>query len=200
MRSDHPDSKYVFTIFQYLKELAIKFRDSVIMVCADYKAVIPVGEPDHAVSSGVRADNRSLGVNYNTILGALDHDWKLAGIVAPVNLFNEIPEESNESFFTGKATVITKDRLFERSTPVRHMTELCTEIREKGSKDGIKCSEQILLLCTDGGGDHKISKISVQISLICLFLQLDLDDLIAMRTCPTQMWVNPAERVMCILN
>ena len=80
------------------------------------------------------------------------------------------------------------------------MTELCTEIREKGSEDGIKCSEQILLLCTDGGGDHKISKISVQISLICLFLQLDLDYLITMRTCPTQIWVNPAERVMCILN
>ena len=45
--------------------------------------------------------------NDNTILGALDHDWKLTGIVASVNLFNEIPEESNESFFTGKATVIT---------------------------------------------------------------------------------------------
>ena len=37
MRSDHPDSKYVFTIFQYLKELAIKFRDNVIMVCAETK-------------------------------------------------------------------------------------------------------------------------------------------------------------------
>ena len=66
----------------------------------------------------VRANNLSLGANDNTILGALDHDWKLAGIVAPVNLFNEIPEESNKSFFTVKATVITKDRIFEKSTPV----------------------------------------------------------------------------------
>ena len=37
MRSGHPDSKYVFTIFQYLKELAIKFRDNAIMVCAESK-------------------------------------------------------------------------------------------------------------------------------------------------------------------
>ena len=96
-------------IFQYLKELAVKFHDNVVMVCGDDKAVIPVGEPDHAVSSGVRAHNRSLRANDNTVLGALDHDWKLAGIVAAVNLFNEIPEESNKSFFTGKATMITKD-------------------------------------------------------------------------------------------
>ena len=164
------------------------------------QSTIPVGEPDHAVSSGVRAYNWSLGANDKTVLGALDHDWKLAWIVVSVNLFNEIPEESNGSFFTGKATVITKDRIFEKSTPVRYMAESCTEIRQKHSKDGIKCSEQILLLCTDGGGDHNASNISDQISLICLFLQLGLDYLIAMRTCRTQGWVNPAERVMCILN
>ena len=64
----------------------------------------------------------------------------------------------------------------------------------------VKCSEQILLLCTGGDGEHNVSKISVQISLICLFLRLDLDYLIAMRKWPTQIWVNPAERVMCILN
>ena len=80
------------------------------------------------------------------------------------------------------------------------MTELCTEIRVKRSEDDIKCSEQIQLLCRDGGADHNVSKISTQISLICLFLQLDLDYLIAMCTCPTQSWVNPAERVMYILN
>ena len=94
-------------IFQYLKELAVKFHDKVVMVCADDKAVIPVGEPDHAVSSGVRAHNWSLRANDNTVLGALDHNWKLAGIVISINLFNEIPEESNKSFFIGKATVVT---------------------------------------------------------------------------------------------
>ena len=76
------------------------------------------------------------------------------------------------------------------------MTELCIEIKEKRNEDDIKCSEQILFLCPDGGGDHNVSKISVQISLLCLFLQLDSDYLIAMRTCLTQSWVNPAETVM----
>ena len=51
MRSDHPHSKNIFTIFHYLKEFAIKFCDSVIMVCADDKVVILVGEtmPYHLV-------------------------------------------------------------------------------------------------------------------------------------------------------
>ena len=80
------------------------------------------------------------------------------------------------------------------------MTELSTKIRGKRRDNGINCSVQILLLCTDGGSNHNVTKISIQISLIWLFFQLDLDYLIAIRTYLTQSWVNPAERVMCILN
>ena len=80
------------------------------------------------------------------------------------------------------------------------MAESCTEIREKRSEDGVNCSEQILLLCRDGVGDHNFLKISIQISLIYLSLQLDLDYLIAICTSPAQSWVNPDERVMYILN
>ena len=45
MRSDHPDSKNVFTLFKYLKELAVKFQDHTMMIYADGKTVTPVGEP-----------------------------------------------------------------------------------------------------------------------------------------------------------
>ena len=57
-----------------------------------------------------------------------------------------------------------------------------------------------MLLVTNGGGDHNVSHASVQVALICLFFYLDLDMLVAMRTCPTQSWTNIAERVMSILN
>ena len=80
------------------------------------------------------------------------------------------------------------------------MAELCKEIRDKCSDDGINCSEKIILLCTDGGGDHNVLKTSVQVGVLCLFLQLDLHCLIAMKTCATESWLNPAERVLCILN
>ena len=40
----------------------------------------------------------------------------------------------------------------------------------------------------------------VQISLICLFLQLDFDFLCSSRTAPYHSWCNPVERVIAILN
>ena len=39
-----------------------------------------------------------------------------------------------------------------------------------------------------------------QVALICIFLDLDLDMLVAMRTCPTQSWTNPGERCMAFIN
>ena len=41
---------------------------------------------------------------------------------------------------------------------------------------------------------------SVQLSLICLFLKLDLDYLCAGRTAPYHSWRNPVERIMSVLN
>lgn len=41
---------------------------------------------------------------------------------------------------------------------------------------------------------------SVKLSMICLFLQLDLDYLCAARTAPYHSFRNPAERIMSILN
>ena len=58
----------------------------------------------------------------------------------------------------------------------------------------------VLLLYTDGGPDHQMTYVTVQIALICLFLYLDLNFLCAIRTPPYHSWKNPAERVMSILN
>lgn len=57
-----------------------------------------------------------------------------------------------------------------------------------------------LLLYTDGGPDHRLSYPSVKVALICLFLRLDIDFLIAARTAPGQSWANPVERIMSLLN
>ena len=60
--------------------------------------------------------------------------------------------------------------------------------------------KSVLFLYSDGGPDHcLITYISVQLSLISLFLRLDLDYLCAARTAPCHCWRNPAER-MSIVN
>ena len=57
-----------------------------------------------------------------------------------------------------------------------------------------------MCLYTDGGPDHRCTYARVQLSYICLFLALDLDYLVAVRTPPQHSWKNPVERIMSILN
>ena len=57
-----------------------------------------------------------------------------------------------------------------------------------------------LLIYTDGSPDHHINYLWVQLSLISLFVLLDLDLLIAVRTPPGHSWKNPVECIMSILN
>lgn len=58
----------------------------------------------------------------------------------------------------------------------------------------------MVLLISDGGPDHRITFLSAKVALIALFPSLEMDMLIAIRTCPYQSWSNMAERVMSTLN
>ena len=80
-------------------------------------------------------------------------------------------------------------------TPLQHAAELISAIQQEYSH-----IPPLLSLFTDGGPDHQITYLSVQLTLICVFLVLDLDFLCACRTAPAQSWKNPVERVMSILN
>jgi hypothetical protein len=57
-----------------------------------------------------------------------------------------------------------------------------------------------VIMYTDGGPDHNCKHMSVRLGLLALFLELDLDTMVVMRTAPTQSWGNPVERVMSVLN
>lgn len=71
--------------------------------------------------------------------------------------------------------------VFEPSSCLRHLRELRDDIllTRMGNKS-------VLLVYTDGGPDHRTTFVSVQLSLIALFLTLNLDLLIADRTAPHQ--------------
>ncbi len=53
---------------------------------------------------------------------------------------------------------------------------------------------------SDGGPDHRLTFGLVQVSIVCLFLRLNLDMIVAGRCAPHQSWTNLAERCMSILN
>jgi len=58
----------------------------------------------------------------------------------------------------------------------------------------------VLFMYSDGGPDHRLTYVSVQVSLIVVFKTLDLDFLCAARTAPSHSWKNPVERIMSTLN
>ena len=72
----------------------------------------------------------------------------------------------------------------EPSIPVSHATELTKILHEEKSADGVNLDKNILLLFTDGGPDHQVTNDTVKLSLATLFMNLDLDCLIALRTAP----------------
>ena len=193
LRKSHDDAHYCAALFRYEREQAILLRDNSMFACLDDKHWIPVGEPGYPVASVERG--RRVIVSRNTDFLVADHDFTRFSIVPSVTLFVDIPDEISESWYTGQVYVTLKEGSMEPSSPLRHATELVANIQSEFSD-----VKPVLFLYTDGGPDHRITYLSVQLSLISVFLSLDLDYLCAVRTAPAQSWKNPVERIMSILN
>ncbi len=71
-----------------------------------------------------------------------------------------------------------KDPIFQPSNPMRHNSELYNLLINN------KEQNPFLLIYTDGGPDHHVNYLQVQLSLISLFVLLDLDLLIAVHIPP----------------
>ena len=189
----HVDSHYAACFFRYIREYAIVCHDFRNFVCLDDKHRIKVGEPDVPVASVERG--RQLLVSRNERMLVADHDFTKFSLIPSVIFHLKIHEEISDSWYTGQVYIGFKDAIFEPSSPIRHATELYSVLASTSTSP-----LPVLFLYTDGGPDHRLTYISVQISLICLFKKLDLDFLCAARTAPYQSWKNPVETLMSIIS
>ena len=98
------------------------------------------------------------------------------------------------SLYSWSVHEFLKDSIFEASSPTRHTAEL-TRLLNK-----VFPNTSPVVMYTDGGPDHNCKHTSVRLGTLALFLELDLDTMVVMRTAPTQSWGNPVERVMSVLN
>ena len=114
-----------------------------------------------------------------------DHDFSKFSLTPSVCLLIELPETIDGSFYRGDVFVGLKENSFEPSSPLRHVTEFNQILSSQSD------TNPILLLYTDGGPDHRLTYVSVKLSLIALFLHRDLDFLYAVRTPPHHSWKNP---------
>lgn len=191
-RKAHPDEHYCSALFRYQREFAVKFRHNSIFISIDDKHRIKVGEPGYPVAATNRGREVIVSQSDTFVVG--DHDFTRFSIIPSVALLIDIPEKFEGSWYKGKVLVGFKDAVFQASSPLRHACEIHSALLRKiGDKS-------ILLIYSDGGPDHRLTYVSVKLSLIALFLNLNLDILIACRTAPNHSWRNPVERIMSIVN
>ena len=131
------------------------FKDNCSLISSD-KALITASEPGHMITNGVRTHNALLGPSDRSgaVIGALDQDWKVTGIVS-VDLFTEIPKSATSSF------MYLKNHPLYASQP----SYMIKFVRD----EEVELFKEILLVVTDGGGDHNISHASIKVALIYLF-------------------------------
>ena len=129
-------------------------------------------------------------------LTALDHDMCKCSITPSVILRVHQEQPSVEkSFVCGKVTTCLNDSAFQTSSPFRHAAMMV-----KMFENDPLPVPNILLKYSDGGTDQRNTLESVRCATICLFKELNFDMVIAARCAPGQSYMNPAERVMSILN
>ena len=173
LRKQHADCHYASAIFHYQKVMAVMFRKFSTFVCMDDKHHCKVGEPGHPVAAVERG--KRVIVNEDKVFAVSDHDFTKFSVIPSVSMLLDIPNSINGSFYRGQVYVGVKDLILEPSSPLRHITELFDILKSDKAKP-------ILFMYTDGGPDHRLTYLSVQLALVCLFIAGDFDMLVATDT------------------
>ncbi len=174
LRAAHSDDHYCAAQLKYLKEKAIEMKEATRLLFCDDNAKVLVGEPGTAVSIGVRG--RMSIVPTSTTLGALHHDMQSkASLVLSVTLECNIPNAIDESFVRGEVHTAINNAVFQVASGFR--------------KAAAPTSNNI------------VGKIGlVKCASISIFKELNLDMYILARCASGHSWINPAERIMSLLN
>ena len=176
LRMTHEDSHYCATIFRYLREFSIRYRDYCSLLFVDDKHKCKVGEPGLPVAAVERGKSVVVAMNGKRFAVA-DHDFTKFSVIPSVTVLCDVPGTIEESFYRGQVLV---GAVLEPSSPLRHCTELSKLFCER------EINNPIMLFYTDGGPDHNVTFLRVKLGMIALFLKHDLDMLQAVRTAPQQ--------------
>ena len=145
---------------------------------------MPIREPDRQALATERSRptiHPIKGVGRMTLFAGGDHDAGSSrdNAVPTVTFISDIPEDANESFYRGQVYVAVKSSIMQPSTVVRAHAELSKLLmREKNEKQSIS------IMLTDGGPEHNINFMSVQIALILMWRTVEFDISVVCRSCP----------------
>ena len=141
----------------------MKICDYCLLVCLDNRHSAKIGEPEFPVATTERG--RKVLVKKGVYFQVGDHDLTRFSIIPSVVLIITIPDDITASWCDGQVAVTLKDAVFESSSPIRPATELCNLLSST-----FGAIPPALFLYTDGGPDHRLTYVSVQLSLISIII------------------------------
>ena len=174
LRAHHEEAHYASAAFRYLKEMALRFHEYCAFLSVDDTRKVKGGEPGTPLAAIERG--RQVLVSMGQTFQVADHDFSKMTLTPSVILDLEVPATIEGSFCGGKVHVALKDSVFTPSSPARHGTETSGIMKDT--------DKPILMLYSDGGPDHRVNYVFVQLSLITLWKKHGLDALVAVHTPP----------------
>ena len=169
-KHSHVNDYYCAALFCCMKEFASRFRDLAVFISITDKHRIKVGEPSYSVAAAERGRHVLIGPNNTFEVG--DQYFTNFSLVPSISFIINISETIEGSFYEGAVHVGYKEAVLQPLSALHHATELHSMLIPKvGNKI-------ILFVYTDGGPDHGLTFFSIQLTLIALFLNLNLDLLV----------------------
>ena len=208
LRKHNHDSHYVNAIHHFMQKRAVKYRNETLFLSADAKCKVTVGEPGYQIAAVSRGKKVIVWVNES--FQVADHDFSKLSIIPDAILVQQIPEDVEQveaepekavggktnGWFSGQVFYAFKTMVNEGSTAARGVVEMGKIIDQL---DLVEKPCRILAI-TDGGGDRRVDYLSVQKTLISLFLKHNCDEVLVSRTAAGLSYRNPVERIHSIAN
>ena len=208
LRKENPDFHYTNAIYSFLKSRAQSNYDSCVLVSADAKCKVTLGEPGYPIASIYRGKQIIVGSNEKFQVG--DHDFSKISLIPDAILLQDIPKQNNvesgeendveegrsdQSWYRGQVYYAIKSMVTEGSTAWRCMVELGNVLQQHYAK-----VPPSVYVYSDGGGDRRMTFLQVQLATIGLFFVNDLDEVVIARTAAGCSFRNPVERCHCVAN
>ena len=204
-RKNYPDTHYCNALYKFMKKRAIKHRTDSTFCSADAKCKVYIGEPDFPLASVSRGKKVLVGVNES--FKAADHDFSKVSLIPDAIFVQDIPEprddksadeylhdDSKNSWFRGQVYYGVKNMVTQAITALRGVAEMGKILDLEGSQ------ASRFFAITDGGEDQQMDYLSLQKSLIGLFLHHDMDEILVCRPAAGLSYRNSVERVHAIAN
>ena len=193
-KSDHPQGAYAARIFKAWRHKVVEWKKKlaphglgVKAAFLDDKTSFKIAEPEEVGGEPVAPleRNKKTPVIGGEAASAGQHNFTWAKGNPSMALLADIPDDPDGSFYRGQVCGVIQDQLWRPSSAIRHATQFKEMLDRNGGAENLSLN----FIFTDGGPDHNVKHLTVQISPICLHLSTGADATIAARPASHNSWV-----------